>query len=506
MKNKFKFVIILAALSALCLIGAACSGESRYDNYIKDGYNVIVTFDSNGGRFVGKENNQVVDLYNPDRYEADANGNVSIKLTVPTGRKIGGETATLTMPDHFVAGWYRTRTLKTDADGSPVDENGRAITERNGKYFYADGSAATPAYDYSGLWNFDTDVIEYKKGSGAYELTLYAGWVRYFEFDYYVETDSGWRLLDVSTFDYITNRNNAYDLDTIWTPAYSGGKMVYTHPYISGGEYRFPKPENATFNGAYLSEDKTDELGASFHHTGTLDLEHCSVTGRVVNVYCTFVEGERFRIETAEQFAANFNAQGIYEITADLDFSFVKWPSGFATSAFKGRIYSTEGHTYKFANVKAEFVSSSSNAKTGGVFGELSAEAKIENITFENVTFDVKYCATRLRNSSFALFSGRIDDGATLENVTLSGTLEFRFFGNLAFDTTSYSIALTAGGAAEKLNVISPVKLVVYGDKIGETYRYAYSPELITVDETGKVTLTFVSLTSETESFVINEG
>ncbi len=62
-------------------------------------------------------------------------------------------------------------------------------------------------------------------------------------------------------------------------------------------------------------------------------------------------------------------------------------------------------------------------ASQGGLFGRVGENAKITNVIFENATLSYK-SAVNNRGGKFGFFAGEIDDGATVQNVTLSGELQ----------------------------------------------------------------------------------
>ena len=129
MKTKLKLILILISIAALCVVVSACSGNAAFDKYLNEGYSIVVTYDSNGGRFVGKEGNQIVDLYKPSNYTADETGMIHITLIEPTQRIITNEQVALTMSGYFVAGWYTERTIVKNDSGKVVDEDGVELKE-----------------------------------------------------------------------------------------------------------------------------------------------------------------------------------------------------------------------------------------------------------------------------------------------------------------------------------------------------------------------------------------
>ena len=503
MKHKFTAIIILALLSALCLGVTACSDGNVVDDYVAKGYNVVVTYDPSGAKFIGKEGNMLVDAYNVSAYD-ETNGTIEIKLVEPTERSIINQRVSLVKTGSFVVGWYRTRETVKNADGKVVDEDGNVLTERNGAYYNEQDVEVIPAYKYSNLWNFDTDTVKYTKGSGLYEMTLYAGWVDYYEFDYYAKNEKGeWEKYDSSAFDYKAAITSGSDKNAIFLPEYENGAMNYTHKYSSGEEYVFPKISDTTFVNAYLDEDMTMPVSSTYVHTGTLDLDTCTPQGRVVNIYVDVIEGERYRISSAEQITSHVNPRGYYELLNDVDFQGKSWPVLFSNSTFYGKFYSSEGNEFAISNVSAKYNSSSSEANYGGLFGAIDSSAVVENVVFDNVTVDIVSTAARLRYASFALFAGNIADDATV-SATLRGELKLRINGQIAVDGQTCSINLVAGGNREGVTAQSATALEFYGRKVGSTYRFNFDPENVDIDENGNVFLTFGAYTKSEEVYTAN--
>ena len=167
----------------------------------------------------------------------------------------------MTLSEHFFVGWYQERTLVRNEKGEVVDKDGIVLEEtKDGKFVYPsenkeDVVPATPAYEYSGYWDFKEDKVTYKLGEKTLKMTLYAGWVPYYEFDYYtkLEGETSFKATPTATtsFDYkTTNLENSTtaDHDTIWMPNWQDGAMKHEHTYANKSTYSFPKTTGrATF-------------------------------------------------------------------------------------------------------------------------------------------------------------------------------------------------------------------------------------------------------------------
>ncbi|MGN1052594.1 MAG: hypothetical protein ACI4SH_04300, partial [Candidatus Scatosoma sp.] len=413
MKKKLGVILGLSCAAVACFAFASCKEKSTLDEYREKGYVVSVTYDANGGKFIKQENVKIIDLFNPADYEKDDEGKVHIKLTSPTDPSrptTTNDAVTLTKSEHSLAGWYKTRELLKDESGAIVDEAGNELTEKDGLYFVklngADGkerevtvydgtyfykgentdgdivkdtasneyiydrsknkaltaTATTPAYTYSGYWDFETDTLEYAEEEGVKEITLYAGWVPYYQYHYYYRNGSGeWEKYGETYFDYVaasSGEERYADQGEMHVPGWEGGNgaMNYTsYRYNDGSTKAFPSLAGKTFKAAYADKDCTQEITDKINHGGSLDLEKGLAVNRIQNIYVEFYDEERFKIETAQQLADNVRTGGNYEILADLDFTDTLWPALFTSREFTGKMYSSEGNTFTVKNVRAEY-------------------------------------------------------------------------------------------------------------------------------------------------------
>ena len=559
MKNKLIKIISLLCLSAICFGLVACSDKETPDTWQERGYYVSVLYDPNGGKFIDSDNVSIMDMFRPADYEKDSDDTVHIKLTDPTSRKRPTSSTstniTLKKDEYFFVGWYKERIIKTDEKGSPVDENGEKLIKVGDSYHYlangdvvekeviikdkdnnqtvvkkyyddngngrevdknADGvwyvkSSVTPACTYNGLWDFENDTFDYKDSDGVVSLTLYAGWVKNFEFVYYYSVDDGatWTNYNKNTsFNYLTaNSEGTEDLDTIFLPRWDNGKQNYRHLYTNKTSYQFPKINNTTFLGAYTDSDCTNEITEKLEHVGTLDVEHAVASDRIMDVYVKLDDsGEQFRISTAQQFVDYADLNGIYIIESDvLDFSGLEegdsWPTLYTADEFNGKIYGADNKNVTFKNVKAEY--SDLYAYYGGLFGRLGDKAVIKNVNFENAVFDILQNMSMVREEVYyGLFAGDISDKATVSGVTVSGTFRIGRIGNPELFGGESLYNVLANG---KTNGITKgkISLVVYGEQSFNGYDYMFNPENVQIDSEGNITFAFGEQTKPEESYVI---
>ena len=498
MKKKLTLVLSLASVACLCLGLGACRKKTDVEKYQDQGYTISVTYDANGGSFFRPGVN-LMDMFNPSDYEADEEGNVNIYLLEPTDpdRPTGSsDRMVLTLDNHFLAGWYQKRELQTDADGNVLSEDGKIIKEVDGVYYYADSleegktkQDARPAYKYSERWDFEKPLVYDADSNEEVTMTLYAGWVPYYQFDYYYQEKGVWTKYSTSSFDYKTTNENEKkaDKDTIWLPDWKEGAMNYSYSYQDGSSYEFPKISDTTFAKAYLDEACTQEIDGQLEHQGTLDVATAQAVNRIQNVYVVVEQGERYKIETTKQFVDNANVKGIYEFYTDkLEFTDeLQWPAKFTINEFSGQ-FIPKKDTITFSNVSVLF--SSTNGTLGGLFGKISKDAVMQNVVFDGVTMDYVKVTCRSADGTFGLFAGEIEEGAKL-SVTLQNAI-FHLKEVRVYDA---ALHVLANGDLTGLTAdMKAIKLIGHGDNMGvlDNYMYTFDPLTSKVDENGKIILT----------------
>lgn len=555
MKKKICTILSLSCIAAACVFAAGCAEKSAVDKLREAGCKVFVTYNANGGKFIGTEKVYLLDGINPDDscWTKSDDGKTHIKLTDPTNKlRPTGTTdkMTLTKTEYSLAGWYRNRELLKDEKGNALDEAGNVLTQKDemyflkltnedgserkvtvcdGQYFYEgkvsageaiDGAIikdnaakkyiyaiskteakiaemVTPAYSYSGYWDFATDEIEYAESDGEVSLTLYAGWVPYYQYYYYAKNDSGeWEKYGTTYFDYVlsSSGNEKYaDQGEMYLPNWQGGNgaMNYSsHTYNDDSTKEFPSIAGKTFKAAYADKECMQQYTDKITHNGTLDPATALPKDRIQNVYVEFYDEEMFKIETAEQLAANAITNGSYEILNDLDFEKTTWPAVFTTGAFTGKMFSaTDKKSVTLKNVKAQYSATTAN---GGLFGLIAAGAQLRNLRFENVTMDFASVTCSETDTGYGLFSGDINEAAQIKNITVSGA-KLRL--GIIQLQSGYKINLLAGGNASGITQEGETALEVYGEAAIDCSYYYFEPETIEIDVAKKeIKLTFLSI------------
>ncbi len=446
-------VLLVAALvlGILAIVGGMSLWDTPYTGMDEEGYTVSVRFDANGGSFAGSPNEvYIVDVFNPADYKTGADGKAQIALIAPDDPIRKDSAFPVSNTGHFLAGWYTERTLRVDESGQPLDEYGQP-TAKTGR---------PQGYTYSGKWDFKTDRLSVDpngtKDSSENEVTLYAAWVPYFNFEFYAaEADGSFSLMETK------------QLITISLPEWNTrtGKLDMKD---------FPAPEGMTFEAAFLDEAMTvpaegQVSGAVDYTTGTVESDG------TIRLYTTWMEGTWFRISTPKQLYDNARLGGSYIIEADLDFTGMLWPTVFSTGDYTGTIVGN-GHT--ISNVT---VLQGDNSKiNGGLFGVLTSTASITDLKLENITYRM-VAGSRMQGPNYGLLAGTVQEGATLTGVTLTGTIEI---GKDCYRPNDYNVGLVCGaGQVEGIDV-SGITVTVE-DPDNNTARVEVDPV------TGEVTLTF---------------
>lgn len=461
MKNRTKAIIILScALGAtLSLALAGCSSahtlENTLDRLGKNGVNVVVHYDKNGGIFADKENQIFTDAF---KYSDVENGGV--RLLAPGDQARGDRNATnstASRSGYDLVGWYRNVTLRVDDAGNPLDDEGnlchirRAVTddkgnpvlddEGNAVYELVSEAGKPQAQMFSGLWDFspDGDVLrkedlgepeeEYGDGKTVYSFTLYAAWAPRYSYDFYVQDEAG-------SWQKYASVTKPVTLDSIAVPVWDAatGKIDYDSvPVYSVEEDPEAGIEKQDFSltGIYADAELKHPYAdgnllrvyeSRIPHYGVTDVETGTSVNSVCRIYTTWRKGTWFRVSTAAQLVDNATGGACFEILADLDCSqIVGWP--YSNLAYSGTI---EGNGHTISNISANQSNANDQIVYGGVFGSITEKAYFHNVHFENVTLTVAAGARASKNATYGLLAGAISENATaanFENMTITGNL-----------------------------------------------------------------------------------
>ena len=409
MKKKISILVAVIVAAIACLLLASCSnkGAPPYENYEKEGFTVHVRYDAGDGFFASSAHKIVVDSYNVSNYTVNENGKVSIKLNAPDDKARGdSNTFTPSNPKYFFAGWYKVREVVKNGEDEVLDINGNKV------------------YTYSERWDFKNGRLEvdpnYTPDENGAAVTLYAAWIPEFTFKF-CDFDGG--VLGTYSFD----------------PMYSKALELPTMDEKTGKWklHKFPDVEGKTFSKVYLDPAGKEPVTLDkVTHTGQINLSNATATGNEMTLYVDYLDGEWISIYTADQFNSNVALTGNYIICNDLDFEGEDWNKLLMYGDFAGTI---NGNGYSLKNISA--TQSDFNEEYAGLFGTLTAGAKIMDLNFENVSFTIG-AGYKSPGGSYGLFAGAVDGNAVLENVNISGML---YIGVSSYIKADTAIGLLCG-------------------------------------------------------------
>lgn len=402
MNRMIKPALLLLALLLAVALGGCAQERNAYEENDMLGYSISVRFDANGGSF-GTNTSVIVDSFKPDQLPRSEDGRLQLALLAPDDAARGNSNAfTATKSGCFLAGWYAGRTEEQDENGETV-------------------------YRYTDPWDFSGDTLllsaDQTYSSQEPVLVLYAVWVPLFRVEFYDRADG--TLLDTYTCDPTQGQ-------TLQMPAWSEktGRLDMHH---------FPQLAERTFTAAYYDEAGTRMVtGTSITHPGSVDAQTGTGRDGTLKLYLDYRQGQWFRIHTAEQFVQNASVTGCYELCADLDFTDQIWPTSFLYGSFSGTIQGN-GHT-----MGGIHVAQTNNSKvSAGLFGSLTGEARLEDVSFADVSLTLR-AGTRVAGASFGLLAGVISDDATLTGVSIRDGALYIDSG-CYFGTSDYAIGLICG-------------------------------------------------------------
>ncbi len=427
----------LLVIALICVIFIVSCEKTPYEINDKDGFNVSVKYDANGGAF-GTSTYITTDSYDISSLPLNQNGNKEIYL-VPTDSESRDKVDRLIprQAGYFFVGWFSKRTPVTNDKGEALDYYGEV----------ASVSKRAVAYTYEGKWDFNKALeLDPDKNYSATEpvITLYAGWIPEFRIQFLDKNNE-----NALIGEYYFNPSVLSDLN-FKLPQWSEetGMLDY---------FNFPTMENKTFVSAYLGADKIEDEAVL--HSGSFNLNTAEYSNETLTIYLDYKDGSWYKITKPSQLTDIWNPSGIYELQNDLDFTDEAWP--FVNNSFTGKII---GNGYTISNVAIE--QSGINTQSFGLFGQLSG-ATLENVTFDNVTALIAG-GTRLPAATFGLLAGTIQSNTTLSGVKVtSSALKIAQGINLGL-ASGYSFGLLCG--LDLGNTLSDVEFDISFEVVPDEY------------------------------------
>ena len=386
--RKIKRIVLLSSLLALIIaiiafMATKCSKDtSPYGDYADNGYTVSIKYDANGGVFT-TNTSTLVDTYNLSGLPTTEDGSKILTLIDPNSSLRGNQSYLAAKVDYHLAGWYAERTEVKDAAGNVI-----------GYTYSSKWDFANAKYAISADANYDPETPV---------LTLYAAWVPSFTYEFYSVDDSGNVTL-------LGEKNvNPMESSSITLPAYNPSSGL-----VEIGD--FPYLQNNTYSAIYTDEACTDKISTeTISHNANFNSATATVENQTMKIYCKLLDGVHVRVDSADKLINNANLGGIYILEGDLDFSGKHWPDAFTEGSFTGKII---GNGYSIKNVTLNQTNNSTT--TYGLFGQISEGAAIENVTFDNITLNVK-AGSRLNEPKIGIIAGVIADG-TMKSVKLKNS------------------------------------------------------------------------------------
>ncbi len=415
--NKIVKILISAAVAASVVFTlAAC--KRRNDPYTKnenDGYSFNVRYDANGGSFT-TNTSVVADSYRPEDFPSGM-----LPLVAPENSAVRGDKAQVARNNGYIlAGWYTERTPILDSEGNHLDYNGGVASE----------SGLSPAYTFSGYWDFENDRLDLSTVEGN-TVTLYAAWVPEFYFEFY-DINSGERLgeqiasvgeeITLPSLNRETGRVDSNSLPQLIGKTYDVGKI-------------------------YTDAEGKNAVSGKITHSGSINLENATAEGAVMRLYADLLDGEWYWISSADQLISNANPAAHYIIEDDLDFGGKSWPLG---GSFSGVI---EGNGHKISNIT---VKQSGYSNLAGIFKTVTKDAVITNLSFENAVLEISKGYNKENGLFYGLFAGKIEQGATLSDIGVTGKIQIyaeALNGTITKDNGVYTVGLVAAAGYEFCDV-----------------------------------------------------
>lgn len=357
---KKKFILVMLGLIMLLGLAACHAPLSLKDVEEQNRDKWHVTYDLQGGVFNSQE---AIDI---SHYYPKKEGGTYI--SEPKGKESALGSLKITRSGYFLEGWYKTKECEV-AD----------------------------------KWDFSNDKI-------TGDTVLYAKWLKNYEFRflYRDEGDGEWKEIPDSG---VTVDGDLSDETT--------GYLDNTHK---------PKREGYTFIEWYANEecsvvwDKNTD-----RHSGKV-VNGDNEASRVVNIYTVWRQGVWAIVQTANEFANAIAAnQNIY-LYKDIEFGDVNEFTGANWTTGEDEYDKTiDGNHKSVKNIVMSFPDSAAkdNRKRPaycGIFRKLADGAVLKNISFENISLNIKPDSITW-NKYCALLAAEVEEGVTFENVTLTGTL-----------------------------------------------------------------------------------
>lgn len=360
-------VVTLALLSVLGFIGCSNNGLSE-NSLINMGYTIAVNYDYNGGNVRGA-----------------SSARIRLMPNSPIPKPKQGSGSTILIPGRPGYSFRYFCVAETDEDGElRKDENGDLIPGK--------------------IWDFDNDRV----GEGSYEITLIAQWWQNYRIQLHYGTDySEETSIDVTrdidgepiavpqaSFNVFAGEEADYKIAAYYRDSEEQERMDITE------SYKFEKHEFEASSDGITIEVWAKSVPVAFN---------------VVNKAADFTKFEYSRSSDI-YLNADIDMNDLYDKTT-LEFNFND------ILAFGGKFYGN-GHTIR--NYRQTYTPLGTFDNKLGIFKTIDEGADIRDVTFENVSLTLNLSNPKMQEYTIGMIAGLIRSGATLTNVSVSGTLEYK--------------------------------------------------------------------------------
>ncbi len=383
MIKKYKLILIsvFAALAALCLV-AGCKLSTSLDDVVqKYKLECRVTYFLNDGYF--ENESKIKEMY----YTANSR---PLKITTETLASNGGSGSAQINPDsrrgYRLLGWYE---VETNSEGAPLYTDGTAYDEVAG----LDTTKSISTKDT--LYDFNTVL---QKGDHHY---VCAKWEKLSSLQVYLICDG---------FDKIDVEDNSGNITT-----YNHGDMIKEYPL----DLNISSPGSGVLNAkgfSFVSFYKDLEATERFTDWPVRVPE----TIQEIKIYAKYIKGTWEIIENssgiAKMFQNGFNNYYFLPEVQEIDCSDLAPVT--ALSLLEGEI---KGNGCTVKNLKIS--GTVGNGGIGSVFGSIGNDAKISNLTFENI--NVTYTVNR-GSANIYFVCNSLAGGATFDNFKIGGTVNVK--------------------------------------------------------------------------------
>lgn len=157
----------------------------------------------------------------------------------------------------------------------------------------------------------------------------------------------------------------------------------------------------------YADKEKTQPVTLPYTPPCTAEKPQC-------DIYADTLAGNWKIVDSADDFSI-YAATNVY-LAADVDFGGeeISFPD-----TYSGKFY---GNGFKLSNFKVVRELKGKYDVSAGIFNELSDNAEIRDVTFENVVLEVSLTNPIVTDYYAGMLAGRAGENVALTNVTISGT------------------------------------------------------------------------------------